>query len=137
MMKKIENSTELNDRIKLLEAKILLRENSLKISAVDLYQSLQPMNILKNKIDELTNSNISENKFLKTGLGLGAGFLLDKVLLGGKRNFAKNISSYLLTFLSTKLITENADGLLDKIDSFIKIIREKRNEKPVDSESIS
>jgi cell division septum initiation protein DivIVA len=131
-MKKIENANDLKERIKLLEAQVQRKETFIKSSAVDLYESMQPINIIKNKINELTNSNISDNKALQTGLSLGAGFILDKVLLGGKRNFAKNISSYLLTFLSSKLITDNADKMLGKVDDFIKMVREKRKEKNID-----
>jgi cell division septum initiation protein DivIVA len=131
-MKKIENANDLKERIKLLEAQVQRKETFIKSSAVDLYESMQPINIIKNKINELTNSNISDNKVLQTGLSLGAGFILDKVLLGGKRNFAKNISSYLLTFLSSKLIIDNADKMLGKVDDFIKMVREKRKEKNID-----
>jgi uncharacterized coiled-coil protein SlyX len=126
---KIDNDQLLKNRIQKLEAKVKVQEESIKRKAVDLYDSMQPSTIIKNKINELTNTNFSENKVLQTGLSLGAGFILDKVLLGGKKNFAKSISSYLLTFLSSKLISDNADAMLEKIDDFIKTVREKRKEK--------
>ncbi|MEO6134231.1 MAG: hypothetical protein ABIP35_03695, partial [Ginsengibacter sp.] len=78
----IANTTDLQTAIKRLERKRSVQEEELKDKAHELFESLKPTNILKHTLQEVRESTPLKHNLFKVALGLGAGYLSQKMIVG-------------------------------------------------------
>lgn len=103
-MQKITSITDLTSAIELLEVEHYAEEQLLKEHFYLTIESFRPFKILEQKLKDLTTpSNITDN-ILGTLLGLGAGYLSKKIVVGGSGNLLRKFSGALLQFGVTKFI---------------------------------
>jgi hypothetical protein len=80
-----------------------------------LYESLKPGNIIKNSLHEFVSGPDLKNGLVNTGLGIAAGYLSKKIMIGKTFNPIKMILGRILQTGVTKVVSKNADGIKDNI----------------------
>lgn len=110
-MEKVTSLVELKEAILLLEVKQAYEGRLLKEEFKTTYQNLRPVNLIKNKFNELVSSpNLKEN-LLDTAISLAVGYLSKKVIIGGTNNPLKQIVGTLLQMGVTGIVAKNTDGI--------------------------
>lgn len=128
-MKKITPIEQLQEQILLLEAKRVNDEALLKAEFKTTFESIKPINIIKNILDELIDLPDFKEDIVDTTLGLVTGYLSKKVVFGSTHSPIKQILGSLLQVGVTSLVTKNADGIKSFASHIIDNIFSK-NDKP-------
>lgn len=110
-MNKITSIAELKESIFLLEIKKVNEGALLKEQFQTTYESLKPANLIKNTLNELTSTPDLKGDLLNATLGLAAGFLSKKVVVGSTENPLKQVLGTLLQIAVTSIVSKNADGI--------------------------
>ena len=94
----VSSRKDLETRILELE-KIQARQVlELKRSAVDIVESLTPANIIKSALKNVAQSPDLRTSVINTAIGIGAGFLGNKLIVGKSSNIFKRIIGSTLQF---------------------------------------
>ncbi|HQW44579.1 MAG TPA: hypothetical protein PLX74_10385 [Chitinophagaceae bacterium] len=100
----VSSRKDLETRILELE-KIQARQVlELKRSAVDIVESLTPANIIKSAFKNVAQSPDLRSSAISTAIGIGAGFLGNKLIVGKSSNIFKRIIGSTLQFGITNFI---------------------------------
>ncbi|WP_372767605.1 hypothetical protein [Lutibacter sp.] len=132
-MGKIQSISDLEDAIKLLEFKKAEEEKLLKEISHMTYESVQPINMIKNIFKEsLTPQNMKDN-LVNTSVGLGFGYL-SKILFQSvvRVPFKKFIGSALMISVEN-LVAKNPE-VVSAIATFILNSITKKSDKDVHKE---
>ena len=126
-MQEIQTAADLKSYILLLEYKkanelVLLKEQFL-ITA----EHLRPAVLIKNTLNELICEPDSKGDLLKNTLGLAAGFLSKKIVVGNTHNPIKQILGTVLQMAVTKLVSKNSDGIRSVASHLINNIFSKKD----------
>lgn len=110
-MKKPNPISQLQEKILLLEAKqqndkVLLKEQ-FKLS----FESLKPLNLVKDAFNELTNLSGFGGETLDTSLGIAAGYFSRKIVVGSSTNPFKKILGSLVQAGVTSYVLNNTDQI--------------------------
>lgn len=110
-MKKPNPISQLQEKILLLEAKqqndkVLLKEQ-FKLS----FESLKPLNLVKDAFNELTNLSGFGGETLDTSLGIAAGYFSRKIVVGSSTNPFKKILGSLVQASVTGIVLKNAEEI--------------------------
>ncbi len=106
-MKKIHKAEELKFAILELEAKKIVSEEALKKQFHETLETFKPANILKNTVSEVSASPQFKHNILNLALGLGAGYLTNKIAVGKKAGLLARTAGTALQFGVTSLIAKN------------------------------
>ncbi len=109
-MKDIHKSSQLKDAILELESKKIVAEEALKRQFHETVEGFKPSNILKNTAKEVTASPQFRHNILNVALGLGAGYLSKKVIVGREAGLLKIILGSALQFGVTTLVAKNKES---------------------------
>lgn len=110
MKKKIHNAEELKNAIEELEKKKDIEEAAIKYEFKETYESFKPANILKNTIEEVSESPKFRHNLLNVTLGLGAGYLSQKLVVGRSAGIVKRILGTALQFGVTSFIAKKGNA---------------------------
>jgi len=106
-MKKIHKAEELKNAILELEAKKIVEEEALKRQFHETVETFKPSNILKNTVSEVAASPQFKHNLLNLALGLGAGYITNKIAVGKKAGlFARTVGTA-LQFGVASLVAKN------------------------------
>jgi hypothetical protein len=121
MYMQINNSTSLKAAIRQLEEKQFIQKEALVDQFHETYESLKPVNIVKNQFKKLTDSmgqgfksSETKNTLINTAIGVGVGFLTKRLFIGGSHNILKRLFGTAVQMGVTKLVAANADKIKDK-----------------------
>jgi len=106
-MKKIHKAEELKNAILELEAKRIVSEEALKKQFHQTIETFKPANIVKNTVSEVTASPQFKHNILNLVLGLGAGYLTNKIAVGRKAGLFARTMGTALQFGVTSLVAKN------------------------------
>lgn len=106
-MKKINNAEELKNAILELEAKKMVEEAAMKKQFHETIETFKPSNILKNTVSEVAASPQFKHNLLNLALGLGAGYISNKVAVGKKAGLLARTLGTALQFGVTSLVVKN------------------------------
>jgi hypothetical protein len=123
----ITNTTSLHEAIVRLEQKRKEQEQDLSAHFKHTYQSLQPINLLKNAFQGITSSPSTKGNLLKAALGLGAGFLSKKLFFGGSSSVFKKLLGTAVEFGVAKAVTNKSGNVMAKGWNLVKNLLAKRN----------
>jgi hypothetical protein len=118
----MENKSNITDhatliqRISQLKEDKKIQERALKHSANIAFNSLNPLNMLKQSLHGFVEDKDVKSDLLKAGVTLGANFLIDKSL-GKYRNIKGFLSSVLVESISTPLIYSGLSRLFPKYEN--------------------
>lgn len=106
MKPKIHNTEDLKGAIAALEIKKTVDETAIKEEFNGMYETYKPANILKNTLTEVSASPKFRHNLLNVALGLGAGYLSQKLVIGRSAGLLKRIAGTALQFGVTTLIAK-------------------------------
>lgn len=117
-MHNITNTAELQDVIQLLEVEQAIKGQLLKEQFRETFESLKPVNVLKNALKDITTSpNLTDN-ILGAVMGLASGYLSKKVFIGTSGNIFRKLLGSVMQFGVSNLVTNNPDT----VKSFVQFI---------------
>jgi len=90
-MQNTSTRAELTFAIQLLEVEHAHKEQQLKLQFHRTYESLKPVNILKNTFNDITSSTSITDSILGAVMGGASGFLSKKIAVGSSHNIFKKI----------------------------------------------
>ena len=109
-MKKIHNSTDLQEAIVELKQKKDIEELALRYQFHETLVVFKPSNILKNTVSEVAASTTFKHNLLNVVVGLGAGYLSKKLVVGREAGLLKRSLGTALQFAVTSLIAKNKEN---------------------------
>ncbi len=106
-MKKRSYTSELQDAIQVLEAEQSLSLQLLKKHFRQATDSLNPAKLVKNTLEEITTSPYLADNLLSAGVGLAAGYISKKAIVGWSGNRLLRFLGIVLQFGVTNIIAQN------------------------------
>jgi hypothetical protein len=129
-MNKITSVPELRAAIILLEIKQAEEGKLLKEQFKVTYENLRPANLIKNTLRDLTSDPSLKGELFNTTLGLAAGYLTKKAVVGATHNPLKQIFGTLLQMGISSIVAKNGDGIKSgAMDLIANIFRKKEDER--------
>ena len=126
-MQKITSTIELKNAITLLEERQATQGIMLKEQFFDVLESIKPVNIIKNTFSQVASSPDLIGNMLSTTVGLAAGYLSKKTLVGSSANLFKKLLGTILQFGITTLIARNPDAVKSIGQTFVHRFFVKKN----------
>ncbi len=87
------------------------------------YESLKPINLIKNSIKDLAESFEIKNNLFKTVISIVSGYLTQKFIVNSKSNLLVKLLGILMQFGVTNLVSKNAETIRsffsDLIENFL------------------
>ena len=105
-MKKMNETDLLDQTILALKIKKADDFNSLKEQFHTTYESIKPLNIIKNAFIDLTDSPILKNNIVNNVIGLSTGYLSRKLILGSSHNPIKRVLGSLFQFVVSNFVSK-------------------------------
>ncbi|MEO6327307.1 MAG: hypothetical protein ABIO55_00155 [Ginsengibacter sp.] len=106
MKRKIHNTEDLKNAIAELERTKVSEEGAIKYEFNEVYETYKPANILKNTISEVSASPKFRHNLLNIAIGLGAGYLSQKLVVGRSAGLLKRVMGTALQFGVTSLVAK-------------------------------
>lgn len=129
-MEKITTGTDLTAAIYLLEKKQADEEIILKKGFHLAFESLKPLNLIKNTIREAASSGELKDNLLNTSAGLSAGFLIKKLFVGKSGNPLRKTAGNIIMFGITNMMAKNP-GFIPQLGKKIwEIFRRRSSDQP-------
>lgn len=93
--------------------------DALKEQALETYESLRPINLIKDTFKDLTHSPDIKGGIGKAVIGLTTGYLLKKLMFGSSHNPLKNLAGAAFQAVATNIAAKNSDKIKEgSIDLF-------------------
>jgi hypothetical protein len=108
-MQKITTVTGLKDAIKALEVEQIEKGKVLKEQLVLTYESLKPVNILRNSLVELISGSHLIEDISGTSIGMAVGYLIKKFFIKESSSKIKKILASVFQLGISKLIAQKAE----------------------------
>jgi hypothetical protein len=113
----------LKESIRLLEIRQTEEGKILKEQFKITYESLKPINLIKNSVKELASSVEIKNSLFETIVSIMTGYLTKKLMISSKSSTLMKLVGVFLQFGVTSLISNNAETIRifmsDLIDKFL------------------
>lgn len=130
-MEKQNAISSLKESIRLLEIKQVEEGAILKEQFAVTFESLKPINLLKNTIKEMTSSVDLKSNLSETIISILAGYLTKKVMVSSKSGPLMKILGSVLQFGVTSVIASNTDNIREFINRMIdRFLRTEPEEIP-------
>jgi hypothetical protein len=75
------------------------------------YESIKPINLVKNLFHEVTASPEIKNDLVSNAIGLGTGFISKRLLLGSLHNPIKKVLGTVFEFAVATVVTKHSDKI--------------------------
>jgi len=122
-MKNIHNAGDLKDAIAELERKKKIEEEALKVEFKEVREIYKPANIVKNTVSEVAASPKFRHNLLNIAIGLGAGYLSRKAMVGKSAGLLKKTLGTAVQFGVASLIAKrDSTGEVPKKGNLLKRI---------------
>jgi hypothetical protein len=108
-MQNITSTAALKNAIQLLEVEQDFKRQLLKDELLLTYESLKPVNILRNTLKEISSSPYLIDNISGTAMGLLSGFLSKKIFVGTSGNLIRKLFGSILQFGVTNVVAQNSD----------------------------
>jgi hypothetical protein len=110
-MQNITSSTELKEAIMLLEEQHFAQGLVLKEQFFAVIESIKPVNLIRSTFNQVKSSPDLLGGMLSTTIGLAAGYLSNKTLVGSSANLLKKLLGTVLQFGITTMIVKNPEAV--------------------------
>ncbi len=107
----MDGTTELRDSILLLEIQRAEEKELLREQIKYTCERLKPVNLIRSTYHELTDPPDFKRGIVNTVLGLAAGYISKKVIIGATHNPIKQIVGTLLQYGVSNMVAKNGDGI--------------------------
>lgn len=127
-MQSITSSEELRNAIQLLEVEQGIKGRQLKDQLYITYESLKPINLLRNTLKEISSSQYMIDNISGTAMGLAGGFLSKKIFVGKSGSAFRKLIGSILQFGITNLVSQNSEVIKSFSQSLFQYLFHKKNE---------
>ena len=111
-MEKITSAIGLKNEIQRLEVEQAIDGQFLKEQFYITYESLKPINILKNTIYDISTSPHLVDSILGTAVGLASGYVSRKiVMIGASGNLVRKLLASVMQLGVTNVVSQNPDAI--------------------------
>ena len=110
----INNYITLQQHIQLLEEKQQLQMVVLKLNLENVYENLQPSNIIKSTIHNVVASTDLKKNIFSTIVGVAGGFISKRILFGPSHSIVKTILGTVLQLAMTSFVSNKAAELVSE-----------------------
>ncbi|MFZ4398895.1 MAG: hypothetical protein ACOYO1_02585 [Bacteroidales bacterium] len=124
-MQIINTESSLKDAISQLEIKREEEGFLLKYQFHLVYESMKPINLIKNTFKEVAESEELKDDFINTTIGLTAGYISKKIFEGATNNPLKKIIGTTLMFGVKKIVAKNPEIVKSMVHGLFNVIRRK------------
>jgi hypothetical protein len=124
-MQKIDTEIQLTEAIRRLEHEQAESLNELKEQSNMVFDSINPISIIKNTFKEVVSSKEIKENILNTSIALAVGYLSKKVFEEESHSPMKKILGSALMFGITTVVAENAESIQTFGNGLIDIIKSK------------
>jgi hypothetical protein len=128
-MQKITTTEELHAAILILKVKQSEQGVILKDQFRSTYENLKPLNFLKNTFSQLTSDPEIKGGIANSLIGIAAGYLSKKVMIGSTYNPIKQILGSVLQMGVTGIVSKNADGIKNTFSEIIQKFLSTKKQK--------
>ena len=98
------------------------------------YESIKPINLVKNLFHQVTASPEIKNDLVSNVIGLGTGFISKKLLLGSPHNPVKKVLGTLFEFAVATMVSKHTVAIkLIGGNLFKYLLKKNKNETKIDS----
>lgn len=135
-MSVINTSDELSVAILTLKNARAEKANALKQQLSVVYESMKPMNLIKNTLKQVTASTEVKNGFLNAVLSMGAGYVVKFLFQTVAKSPLSKIAGSLLQLGVSNAAMNNPEMIQAVEESVLKLFadkKEKKNHKPTES----
>jgi len=122
-MQTIHSETDIDLAVIQLEKNLLEEEEALRHQISFIHKSIKPINILKTTFKEAAASQDLKSDFLKTVVGIAAGYLTKVVLESVTDNPAKKVVGTAIIFGAAEMIVNNPDAIKSAGRMFFNALR--------------
>lgn len=106
-----DHSLILKERIAFLEDRQRQEIAMLKEQALDTYESIKPVNLLKNTLKDFTSQPELKENIFDGVAGIATGYLSKKLLIGASDNPLKKVVGTLFQVAITTLVAKNSSKI--------------------------
>lgn len=110
----IDSRESLVAAIERLEAEQKEHFRAIKTDMHDAYESLKPVHVIKTLVHELFTSPEIRKDLFQSGVGLGAGYLAKKIVIGNSHNLFKRLIGHLVQVSVTNIVNSNEEEIESK-----------------------
>jgi len=128
-MQNINYTEELKKSIEILEDEQNLNRYLLKEQFITTYESLKPVNLLKNTLNEVISSPDLMDNLLGTLVGMSTGYLSRKIVVGTSGNVFRKLIGSVLQFGVTNIIAQHPDAIKSVGQFVIERVFRKKEKK--------
>lgn len=125
----ITTALQLDKYIAELENKKQLLQLELKATVKEKLEGLKPANLIKTVWNEVSSSPEIKHNILDNSLGLAAGFVSRKILIGKSHNPVRRLLGSLAQYGITNVVANNSNPIKNAGLSLLKLIFKKKNKK--------
>lgn len=93
------------------ESEHLTEEKILKTHFHAAYQSIKPINLIKNTFKEVISSPYFKTNVVNAAIGLTAGFVVKKLFIGESQKALMKLSGIILELVIANKVSKNADEI--------------------------
>jgi hypothetical protein len=116
----------LKERISQLELQQTEEGLLLKEQFNTTYESLKPLNLIKNAFKDFTSSPETKSDLVNAVVGIATGFLTNRLLIGSSTGIIKKVGALVLELGLVKVLAQNSDKIGAKASEWIKTLVSKR-----------
>jgi hypothetical protein len=128
-MENLTTTTELRNAIQAMEEELRVQKEGLKSQIHETYQSINPLNFIKNTIkDAVTSPNTIEN-IIVGGLSLAAGVITRKIVVGKSTGFLRKLIGSGVQFGTSTALTQNSELIKSAGQYLFKLFSSNKSEK--------
>jgi hypothetical protein len=132
---RITSVAALKSAIRVLEVEQVAKETELKEQFYLTYESLKPVNILRNTIKELFSSSSRNEDFSGTAVGAAGGYLVKKLLVGSSGSLLRKLIGTALQIGMTNFASHKSETIKLIGQSLLQRIFRRKNRRSDNSVS--
>jgi hypothetical protein len=110
-MQSITSTGQLKEAIRLLQEQQTYQGLVLKEEFFTVIESVKPVNVIRSTFSQVASSHDLIGNILSTTLGLAAGYVSNKTLVGSSANLLRKLFGTILQFGITTLVARNPDAV--------------------------
>jgi hypothetical protein len=129
-MQKTDLSAGLREAILVLEKRQAAEGKILKDHFLQAYESIKPINLIKNTFKEITESNELKDNIINTSVGLATGFVSKKLFVGRSHNPFKRLLGSVLMFGITNVVSKNTETIKAIGKGLFDVVIKKNDTQP-------
>lgn len=130
-MENITSITGLKNAIQLLEVEQTIKGQLLKEQFHLTYESLKPVNLLKNTLFDIASSPNLIDNIIGNVIGLATGYLSKKIFIGASGNIFRKLFGSVLQSGVSSFVTKNPEAIRSVGQFILQLIFRKKDQRPL------